>query len=288
MIRKPLVSGQFYASNFQELDKEINECFNSKFGPAALPIKKREKNLISVVAPHAGYAFSGPCQAWSYKEIGEARFPDLFILLGLSHSGFKTCLSLYDFETPFGIVKNDIEFGRALIKNSNIPENEDSHKLEHSIEVQLPFLQFVSRDYLGKLRICPIICSPDIDYKEISEGIYKTLKEQGKKAIVIASSDFTHYGINYGYFPFKENVKENLYELDKNAIKFIEKLDEEGFLNYINEKQTTICGYYPIATMLNLAKKLGAKKGKMLIYYTSGDVINDYSSAVGYASIKIE
>jgi len=288
MIRKPLVSGQFYPSNFQELDKEINNCFNSKFGPGALPIKKREKKILGVIAPHAGYTFSGPCQAWAYKEIAESYFPDLFILLGLSHSGFKTCLSLYDFETPFGIVKNDIDFGRALIKNSNIPENEDSHKLEHSIEVQLPFLQFVSRDYLGKLRICPLICSPDIPYEDIANALYKTIKELNKKVIIIASSDFTHYGINYGYFPFTENIKENIYNFDKEAISFIEKLDEKRFLKYVEENNATICGYYPIATMINLAKKLGAKKGKLLIYYTSGDVINDYSSCVGYASIKIE
>jgi len=288
MSRKPIVAYQFYEGSFQELDKQINECFKSKFGPGDLPIKKREKNILAIVAPHAGYQFSGPCAAWAYKEIGESKLPDLFIMLGLSHSGYGSSISLKDWETPFGIVKFDKEFGNSLIKNSKLKHDEEAHSQEHSIEVQLPFLQFVNRDYLKKLRILPIIVSPDLGYEEIAKSIAKTIKETNKKASIIASSDFTHYGFNYGYFPFSKNIKENMYKLDKGAIEHILKLDAYRFLDYTDKTGATICGKTPIAVAIETCKLLDAKKAKLLHYYTSGDIINDYGSAVGYGAISIE
>jgi len=116
MVRKPIVANQFYEGSFDALDKQISECFSSKFGPASLPNKKRDKNIFGIISPHAGYTFSGPCQAWAYKELAESTFPDLFILLGLSHSGFPSCVSLEDWETAFGIVKSDKEFIKKLMQ----------------------------------------------------------------------------------------------------------------------------------------------------------------------------
>jgi hypothetical protein len=168
----------------------------------------------------------------------------------------------------------------------NLKENEEAHRSEHSIEVQLPFLQFVSPN--NDIKILPIIISNDLSYDIIAKQVVKTIWESKKKVVLIASSDFTHYGINYGYFPFRNDVKGNMYELDKKAIRFIEKLDAYRFLDYINESGATICGNRPIATLIEICKLLGAKKANLLKYYTSGDVINDYSSAVGYASIVIE
>ncbi len=286
MIREPIVAGMFYEDDFNELDKQINDCFTHKFGPGDLPIKKREKQILGIIAPHAGYVYSGACAAWSFKEIAESKFPDLFIVIGLSHSGFGSCVSLQDWKTPFGVVKNDKEFTKALTENSKLKINEEAHAQEHSLEVQLPFLQFVNKDYLSKIRFTPIIASPDLHYKEIAENIKKKIGD--KKVCVIASSDFTHYGINYGYMPFSRNVKENLYRLDKEAIKFIEKINPQGFLQYINETGATICGQYPIAVMLELCKLLNASKASLLQYYTSGDIINDYGSAVGYGAIVVK
>lgn len=281
MIREPIVAGMFYENEFNELDKQINDCFTNKFGPGDLPIRKREKQILGVVAPHAGYTYSGQCAAWSFKEIAESKMPDLFIIIGLSHSGFGSCVSLQDWRTPFGVVKNDKEFTEKL----KLKVNEEAHAQEHSLEVQLPFLQFVNKDYLDEIRFTPIIASPDMNYSEMAESIKKTIGS--KKVCVIASSDFTHYGVNYGYMPFSRDVKENLYKLDKDAIKFIEKIDPKGFLQYINETGATICGQYPIAVMLELCKLLDASKASLLHYYTSGDVMGDYSSAVGYGAIVV-
>jgi AmmeMemoRadiSam system protein B len=288
MPRKPVVAGQFYEGSSRELDKQITDCFSSKFGPGALPLKKRTKKILGIISPHAGYQFSGPCAAWAYKELAESKLPDLFILLGLSHAGHPSCISLEDWETPFGLVKNDIEFGNALIKNSNLKQNESAHQHEHSIEVQLPFLQFINKESRDKLKISPIIASPDIKYEDLAKSIATTIKSQNKRTIIIASSDFTHFGLNYGYFPFSKDVKDNMYQLDNKAIEHIKSLNAYRFLDYIEETGATICGKYPIAVLIEICKLLGAKKARLMHYYTSGDIIGDYGSAVGYGAISVE
>jgi len=288
MARKPIVAGQFYEGDFGALDKQINDCFESKFGPGALPLGKREKNVLGIIAPHAGYVFSGPCAAWAYKEVAESKFPDLFIMLGLSHSGFGSCISLEDWETPFGLVRTDKEFGKKLMENSRLKQDEDAHLEEHSIEVQLPFLQFVGKDRLDKIRILPIIVSHDMPYEETAKSIAETAKKTCKNVCIIASSDFTHFGLNYGYFPFSKNVKENLYKLDNGAIEEIKKLNAYRFMKYTEETGATVCGRLPVAAAIEACRLLGAKKARLLHYYTSGDIAEDYSSAVGYAAIAIE
>ncbi len=287
MTRKPVVAGQFYPETFEELDKEINLCFTSKFGPGDIPLKKKDKEVLGVIAPHAGYQFSGPCAAWAYKEIAESRLSDVYILLGLSHQGFRSCISMQDWETPLGIVKVEKEFGELVKKHTGLKVNEEIHSEEHSIEVQVPFLQFARKDYLDRLRILPIIVSDDINPAEMGEAIAKAVKASGKKVTLIASSDFTHFGLNYRYFPFRDNVKENMYKLDKGAIDNIIKLDSSSFMEYIDETGATICGRVPIAVLIEACKELGAEKGKLLHYYTSGDVIGDYANAVGYGAILI-
>ncbi|MDP7141234.1 MAG: AmmeMemoRadiSam system protein B [Candidatus Woesearchaeota archaeon] len=286
MIREPIVSGQFYPNSFDELDKQIKESFTSKFGPGELPVEGRTKNVVGIVSPHAGYTFSGAGAAWGFKEIAESKFPELFVILGLSHTGFNSCVTSQDFKTPFGLVKTDKEFIVSLTENSELEEDDEAHNQEHSIEVQIPFLQFVCKNHLKELKIAPIIVSYDLDYKEIANAIMKTI---GKRSVcIIASSDFTHYGTNYRYTPFSSDIKENIYKLDKAAIDFITRMDAKGFLDYTDEKEATICGKHPIAVGIELCKLLGAKQGKLLKYYTSGDVINDYSSTVGYGSVVFD
>ena len=285
MVRKPIVAGTFYESEKEALQEQIKECFLSEFGPGNLPGERKNKHLLGVVAPHAGYMCSGPCAAYAYKEMAESEWPEVFILLGLSHSGYGSCISLEDWETPLGIAENDKDFSKALMKNTGLKQNEMAHSQEHSIEVQVPFLQFINKD---DFKIVPIIASPDFSYGELGKNIAKTVKESGKEACIIASSDFTHYGINYGYFPFKDNVRENLYELDNGALKHIKNLDAQRFLSYTEETGATICGKFPVAVMMGACKALGGKHTKLLKYCTSGEITNDYSSVVGYGSIIIE
>ncbi|MBW2994818.1 AmmeMemoRadiSam system protein B [Candidatus Woesearchaeota archaeon] len=270
MIRTPVVAGQFYEQDFSALSKQIEDCFKK-------PIKKRTKHLNAIIAPHAGYPFSGPTAAYAYKEIGESIFPDVFVILGLSHRGDETSVSYADWETPLGVLKNDTAFSKAL----KIPNNEKAHSFEHSIEVQLPFLQYANKDKLKEIRICPII----VNDNGIAEKIKKTALEQQKKIIVIASSDFTHYGPNFDYMPFVSNVKDNMHKLDNQAIQHILKLDIKAFQDYLDKTQATICGAKPIIALMEYMKLIGMKSSKLLHYTTSGDILNDFTNSVGYASI---
>ncbi|MBW3004662.1 AmmeMemoRadiSam system protein B [Candidatus Woesearchaeota archaeon] len=275
-MRNPAVSGVFYPADPASLRNTLQECLLSDFGPGKLP-KKGSKSLKGVIVPHAGYIYSGPCAAYAYKAIAEAEKPDLFILLGLSHSGFSSCLSLEDWKTPLGIAKVDKDFGKLLVENG-VSQDESAHANEHSIEVQIPFLQFILKDF----KFIPVIVSGD--YKQVADAVLKSIKQSKKKVIIIASSDFTHYGRDYGYAPFIDNIKENMHKLDNGAIEHIKKLDANAFLDYTDKTGATICGKYPIACLLECIKPA---KVELLKYYTSADISeSDYSAAVGYAAIK--
>jgi len=287
MVRKPIVDSQFYAADSGELINEIEESFNHKQGPG-MPEKRGNKKILGVISGHAGYSFSGPAAAYSFKEIAESEFPDLYIIFGTSHSGFDSCISLEDWETPLGTVKTDTEFGKTLVENSSLIVDEVAHQNEHSIEVQLPFLQFVSKDNIEKLRILAINVSEDINLNEFAQNIKKTLEQLNKKAVFIASSDLTHYGYHYRYVPFIKDIQENLHKLDNEAISFIKKRDSEKFLQFCAMKKATICGKYPIAALIEISKVLNARKAELLQYYTSGDISGDYNNSVGYAAIVFE
>jgi AmmeMemoRadiSam system protein B len=147
MTRKAAYAGQFYERNEQALDKQIAECFEDKNGPGSLPLSKRNGKIKAIIAPHAGYVYSGPCAAWAYKEIAETEFADIYIILGPNHSGSGNAISMEGYETPFGVARVDQEFVKALLeKNDEIKIDEEAHAQEHSIEVQIPFLQFATKD----------------------------------------------------------------------------------------------------------------------------------------------
>lgn len=284
MNRKPTVSGMFYESTFDKLDKQINSCFKSKLGPGDLPIKRIDKEILGIIAPHAGYSYSGPCAAWAYKEIAESKFPKTYVIISPNHTGLGTEFSTYlfaDWETPLGLVKIDKDLGNQLIKKFPDLRNEpEAHIKEHSIEVQLPFLQFVSKDNLEKLKFLPI-CIKSNDYNKLKQ-LAKTLSEF-EDIVIICSSDFTHYGPNYDFTPFLNDKKENLYKLDASLIELIKELNSEEFFN--KSKKVTICGRAAIAVLIEYCKLKESKKANLLSYYSSGDISEDYTNAVGYASM---
>ncbi|MEM4259724.1 MAG: AmmeMemoRadiSam system protein B [Candidatus Woesearchaeota archaeon] len=284
MTRKPRFAGSFYPNNSNDLNKQISECFEHKLGPGDLPVNKRTKSIKGVIAPHAGYVFSGPCAAWSFKEIGESEFPDIYIILGPDHHGSGTCISLENWDTPNGTVRVDKTFGEALLqKHKTLKVNESAHQEEHSIEVQLPFLQFVSNDKMHELKILPIIVSHDCDYKKLALDIKDLLIEQGKKSVFIVSSDFTHYGRNYHHLPFTTDIKKRIYDGDQVALDIIKKGKAEEFLKFTNDNLMTICGDMPIALFLKCIK---SEKVSVEQYYTSADITeSDYKNSVSYASV---
>lgn len=289
MIRKPIVAGMFYSENKEMLEKEIIDSFKSIYGPGELPIERKDKKIVGVIVPHAGYYFSGAGQAWGYKEIAESEEAELYIILGTSHSGFpKAAICLEDFETPLGVVEVDKEFARSLMIKNAVVENNNAHEEEHSIEVQIPFLQFVNKGREDKIKIVPIVIGHKTDYAMVGQLIAKTIEQFNKKTVLICSSDFTHYGIRYGYMPFTSDVKENIEKIDKGAIKYIEKIDSRRFIEYVEDKEATICGSSAIAVFIEICKALGAKEAKVLSYFSSGDISKDWSNVVGYCSIIVE
>jgi MEMO1 family protein len=302
-MRKAIAAGQFYESDSSLLKKQIESCFKNNLGPGNLPkikikLKKevKSKNFIGLISPHAGYMFSGACASHGFKFLAETQetWPETFILLGPNHTGYANSffsLSSEDFETPLGIVKNDTILGNKIIKFSqsnqlNLKPDEQAHQYEHSLEVQLPFLQFIYGIAKKDFKIVPIIISSQ-NYQELvefAELITKIIKNESKSIGIIASSDFTHYGPNYGFvpFPFNKETKKNLYALDKQAINEILNLKTKEF--HEKASKTTICGMAPITILTEIAKIL-KKKPSFLKYYTSGDIVQDYENAVGYSSI---
>ena len=281
-IRESVVAGSFYPEDPVELRKMIKD-FLEKLEP------KRRK-CIGAVSPHAGYAYCGSTAASVYNNISTGF--ETVIILGPNHSGLGVgvATSLETWRTPLGDLEIDEEFVSELTKDSVIMEDPKSHWREHSIEVQLPWLQHRFKDF----KIVPITINPiyfDIKTcREIGEKIAEVTKGLRRKILIVASSDFTHYGSMYSYQPFEGTEKEilkQIKETDSEVIKLITNLKPTEVIKTCDEKRLTICGYGGIAAMLFAAKELGATKGELIDYSTSFDVSNDMDAVVGYAGILI-
>lgn len=278
-MRDAFFAGMFYEADKEDLKEELRACFHSIRGVGRTPWENKEtSSAIGAVIPHAGFPFSGACASFAYDKIVSA-MPKKIFILGTNHLGSDTCVSLDDFKTPLGIAKNDNQIVNQLI-DKGIPENGFYHNEEHSIEVQIPFLQFCLQDF----QIIPLIIGEDFYEKW---PIIKSIFDATEDAFMIASSDFTHYGPSFGYVPFEDDVKERMYDLDKKAIERITAMDEKGFIKYIHDTKATICGHKSIYVLIKCLKEL-SNEGKLLCYYTSADVYGNYTDSVGYASIVFE
>lgn len=275
LVREPAVAGTFYNLHPDNLKKQIENCFKHPLGPG----KIREGKFIAAVVPHAGYVYSGPVAAWTYAKIPKANY----IIIGPNHSlfgsNFATMKGIW--KTPLGDVKIDETIAEKLVDMNPLIEFDIlAHQNEHSIEVQLPFLQYRFKSFKF-VPLCVVNQFPDSDFLEQCQAVGKTLavalKKQKEKWIIIASSDFTHYQ------PHDYAVM-----CDKYCIEAIEKLDEKDFFARLQEKHASVCGFGPIAIAISASKQLGAKKGILLKYATSGDVTHDKSAVVGYASIVMK
>jgi len=282
----------FYPLDRSELLKTIEDCFrDGRFGPGRLPGKggPRYSSVVGGVAPHAGYGYSGPCAAHLYLELAEnPPKPDTVVVMGTNHTGyggiFTTTTRFKKWATPLGTVDVDLEFIRELIRI--YPKVEDdylAHMREHSVEVELPFLQYI---YGSSFKLVPIVVKEVTERlaREMAEAIRETAEKLGRTIVFIASSDFTHHGYMYDYVIFTSNIRENVAKLDRMIIDYILQLDTKGFLNTIYKYGATVCGYGAIATLIEYARLQGAK-AKLLKYYNSADVTGDESAVVGYASI---
>jgi AmmeMemoRadiSam system protein B len=213
--------------------------------------------------------------AHAYYKLALDGKPDVVVILGPNHTGYGSPLAVMSegfWRTPLGDVEIDTEIANKIVRESRIVDvDESAHRFEHSIEVQLPFLQYL---YGSQFKIVPIcFLMQDLDSaKEVGRAVSSVL--MGKNAVVIASSDMTHY-----------EPQERALENDMMAIRTIESMNEDMFYSTVEKRGISACGYGPIAGLITAAKTMGAKEAKLLCYKTSGDVTGDYSSVVGYAAM---
>jgi AmmeMemoRadiSam system protein B len=289
-IRNAAVAGQFYPENAKNLKQQIEECFLDKRGFGTIPLlKKVGHNLKGLVVPHAGFVYSGAIASHSYARLAEQGFADTFIILGPNHTGMGSGVSVMTegaWKTPLGTVPLDSSLAQT-ISTGIIDRDATAHTYEHSIEVQLPFLQYIARD--RKFEFVPV-CMMMQDYETVQEvgAILAEATQKSKKNIVfIASSDFSHAGFDYHSMPPREmRVDAYAEKQDILAIQNILALDPKGLIKTVEEHNITMCGYGPVAAMLFAAKKLGATKAELLKYGTSYEV-HPSSSCVGYGAIAI-
>ena len=273
-IRTPAVSGTFYPEDEKKLKNLIHDCFMHPIGPGkTCPIESNEK-IYGVICPHAGFVYSGPVACHSFYSLSSSS-SKLAIIVGPNHYGIgQNTASMIDvsWKTPLGLVEVDSDSVLELREHLDILEIDSfSHSKEHSIEVQIPILQEVFSD---EMKILPIslINQEQKTATLVGSAIAKIAQE--KDALLIGSSDFTHYEENE--FAHRQDIA---------LIDPILKLDVDEFYKILHERKVTACGFGAIASIMTACKELGATEGKLLKYATSGDVSGDKSSVVGYASI---
>ena len=277
--RPPSVAGAFYAGTKSTLTKQISECFTHKFGPGKVPEVdvNGKREIIGIISPHAGYMYSGPIAANGYAKLALDGVPEHVIILGPNHTGYGSGVSILtdgDWETPLGQLNIDTPLAKRVQRSNEIMDiDEVAHRYEHSIEVQIPYLQFLYGASVKFIPICMMMQDLQTS-RDIATAIFNQTK--GENCLIIASSDFTHY-----------EPQEKAVRNDQTAIDAIMKLDDSK-LNYLGESnKVTMCGYGPITVLLATAKKMGDVKAQFITHKTSGDITGDKSSVVGYASIII-
>jgi AmmeMemoRadiSam system protein B len=286
MVRYPAVAGSFYAGSKDALLRQIAVAYGHPLGPGGVPVlSKGPRRIKGLVVPHAGYAYSGPIAAHSYAALAQDGWPEHIVILGPNHHGIGAPLAVCpeDHLTPFGTVTYDSPLGNAIV-GGLIESDAAAHREEHSIEVQLPFLQHL-RPEVSFVPIAMIFQEWEVA-KDVGATVAKALK--GKDALIIASSDFTHVGANYGQLPPRgTTVAEFARRQDAKALEAILKLDAKSLHETVRDHEITMCGYGPVIAMLTAAKQLGATEAKLLKYANSAEITRDTNLAVGYGAVVI-
>ncbi|MFC1769105.1 AmmeMemoRadiSam system protein B [Nanoarchaeota archaeon] len=273
-VRASAVSGTWYPGSETELKKTIKGFLNNT--------KKVDLGRIkAIIVPHAGYAFSGQVAATAYKQVEKEDYKTV-IIIGPSHYEDFIGASLPNYthyETPLGEVKISDKVNK-LSKEKFFQLHPGAHDQEHSLEMQIPFIQTI----LPKAEIIPILIGASTNTSQL-EQIANTLKEYvDDKTLIVISSDFTHYGPNYGYVPFSKDIEESLKNLDLTAVKLISDKNPDAFLEFIEKTGCTICGRQPITILMNIVKEKEIKS-HIIYYTTSGELTGDHTNSVSYVTM---
>lgn len=274
MLRQAAVAGYFYQGSSSRLKDQVEQF---------LVEKDRKIRALGIVSPHAGLVYSGSVAGAVYSSI---ELPDTFVLIGPNHTGLGAPVSIMadgEWTTPLGTVAVDEGLAKSILGASHRIENDMmAHVREHSLEVQLPFIQHLK----GKVKIVPIqLMDTRLETCiDVGNAIAKAISDRGMRAaegerpqvLIVASSDMSHY------VPAAVARKK-----DHLAIERILALDAQGLYNTVRQEEITMCGYGPAVAMLTACKALGAAKAELIKYTNSGEVSGDYDQVVGYAGIVV-
>ena len=264
--RNAVVAGQFYPGTPETLKSTIMEMIDEEAD---------KQKALGIIVPHAGYMYSGRVVGATLSRI---QFTDSFIIIGPSHTGLGKPLSIMTegiWETPLGNIEVDTELATEILDAcKKLEKDSRAHNFEHAIEVQLPFLQYFKPD----VKIIPIVLgyAKIEEYKGIGKGIARALKKTGRDAVIMVSSDMNHYE--------PQHVTK---DKDSLAIEAMLDLDEDELISRVRENNITMCGIAPAMSMITAVKELGASRGELVMYRTSGDTTGEIDSVVGYAGIII-
>ncbi|NVM22051.1 MAG: AmmeMemoRadiSam system protein B [Desulfobacterales bacterium] len=269
MSRTPAVADMFYPGKRTLLKEQLDSFVKS------IPEKK---TVLAAISPHAGYMYSGAVAGAVFSQI---RIPEVAVILGPNHRGIGASVALYGsgaWEMPLGPVSIDEDLADSILKASphrgKIKDDPQAHTMEHSIEVQVPFLQVLRPD----VAIVPIALG-HVDYhacQEIGRGLAQAVRDYGKDVVLVASTDMTHY-----------EPQETALSKDRLAIERILDLDPKGLYDTVARHRISMCGVIPTTIVLEACKVLGATKAELVQYATSGDVTGDYAQVVGYAGFIV-
>jgi AmmeMemoRadiSam system protein B len=267
MKRKAYFAGQFYPGDRDKLRETIAGMVD--------PGADREKAL-ALVSPHAGYVYSGPVAGAVFSS---APLPGLFVILGPGHREIGSLFAIQakgSWQTPLGECPIDEALAsRILTASPLVEENERAHLGEHSLEVQLPFIQYFRHD----AAIVPICLSYEARYAELEalgEALAEAIRADGREVLLVASTDMSHY--------VSQKTAE---KMDMRAIRKVLDLDPAGLVETVTSERISMCGFQPTAAALVAAIALGAREARLIRYATSGEASGDYAQVVGYAGIRI-
>ncbi len=276
-VRKPAVAGQFYPEDHEELSSLVDSCYTHPLGPGKRPpAPKSDSELVAVVCPHAGYVYSGPVAAHSYLHVSSMAAPELIVVVAPNHYGIGSGVSTFkegEWETPLGRLRVDAEAAALLADSTDVVAfDPQAHRLEHSLEVQLPFLQKI---YGNSVPLLPVsLLFQDVDTaKEVAAGLVKVIR--GKRTVLVASSDLTHYE------PAEQAKKK-----DTALIGQVLSMDLKGIYSTLERLDVTACGYGAVAAVMEAARTLGLSKAELLKYASSGDTSGDNLQVVGYGALR--
>lgn len=265
-VRRPAVAGQFYPADISALKEYLD-----RYTPKDLP----KERALAVMAPHAGYIYSGHVAG---KVYGRVSIPDDVVIMGPSHAGLGAEFALMDdgvWEMPQGSVSINNTLAGLILSEGKFTKDTVAHQYEHSLEVQLPFLQYLKKEF----SFVPIVLSyTDFSTCEaLGKALAKAITDYNKSVLIISSSDMTHY-----------ESQSSAEKKDRLAIEKILALDPHGLYETVREHRISMCGIIPTTVALVACNLLGAKEAELVSYATSGDVTGDYYQVVGYAGIIIK